>query len=492
MTGGLNLSLGDVNHNFDYLTKVIDEAVNHHIPAAPAKPFCPWKPKISKDLKKNKSQTWSDYKTSRRIYGRHDPITVEKLSVFQQAKAKIKQSCFGQREQHEEQVAVISKDHPKRLHGYIRSKKKCRPTVGPLLIGDSLNDSPAQMADCLSDAFCSVFDDTYPPDIHSHQTSEASISSVAIDRLLVAQRLKKLDVDSCPGPDKMHAKILKSCASSLAEPLSLIFDKSLHSSTLPTSWKSATVSPIYKGKGARSDPLNYRPISLTSIPCKTMERIIAAALTKYFETNIISPFQFGFRSGRSTTEQLLLTYDDISSWLDNKEVVELIMFDFSKAFDRVNHRLLLKKLKKLGVSGPLLDWIRDFLVGRKMAVSVGGCSGSFRDVTSGVPQGSVLDPLLFLVFVNHLVSSLSCMYMIFADDLKIYLGRPTENCPGLQPNIDVLHQLATDWGLQFNASKCVNLRFQHGASPSYESRFFLDVSPIAGFKIQVFLRANAR
>ena len=117
-------------------------------------------------------------------------------------------------------------------------------------------------------------------------------------------------------------------------------------------------------------------------------------------------------------------------------------------------------------------------MGRKMAVSVGGCSGSYRDVTSGVPQGSVLGPLLFLIFVNHLVSSLSCKYMIFADDLKIYLGRPTEGCPGLQPNIDVLHQLASDWGLQFNASKCVNLRFQRGAAPSYDVRFFLDGSPI--------------
>ena len=302
---GYELSLGDVEHNFDYVTRIIEEAVNYHVPAAPAKPFCPWRPKISKNLKKNKSQTWKDYKLSRRTYGRQDPITILKLSLFTQTNAEIKQNCLDQREEHEERLAVTSKDHPKRLHGYIRSKKVCRPTVGPLLIGNSLSDSPALMANCLSEAFCSVFDDTYPPDLHPHQTSEGSISSVNINRSLVLQRLKKLDTDSCPGPDKVHARILKSCASSLAEPLSLIFDKSLRSSTLPTSWKAATVSPIYKGKGPRSDPLNYRPISLTSIPCKTMERIVAAALTEYFETNnIISPFQFGFRSGRSTTAHL--------------------------------------------------------------------------------------------------------------------------------------------------------------------------------------------
>ena len=124
------------------------------------------------------------------------------------------------------------------------------------------------------------------------------------------------------------------------------------------------------------------------------------------------------------------------------------------------HRLLLKKLKKIGVSGPLLGWIEDFLVGRTMKVGVSGSLSSSREVSSGVPQGSVLGPLLFLIFVNHLVSSLSCHYMIFADDLKIYLGTHAEiDQQRLQTDIDTLYATATDWGLMFNVGKCANLRF---------------------------------
>ena len=321
-----------------------------------------------------------------------------------------------------------------------------------------------------------------PPDTCPHQTSEGNIGSVAIDKALVLQRLRHLDDDSCPGPDRIYSTVLKKCASSLAEPLAMILKKSLATSTLPHTWKLASVSPIYKGKGKRSDPLNYRPISLTSITCKSMERIIAAALTKFFdEHNIISQYQFGFRPGRSTTEQLLLTYNDITSWFCDGECVDLILFDFAKAFDKVDHRLLLKKLKEIGVSGELLGWISDFLVGRMMSVCVSGCCSSYRDVKSGVPQGSVLGPLLFLVFVNHLVSSLSCRYMIFADYLEIYLCQATDRCPGLQTNIDILHSLATDWGLQFNSSKCVNLRFQQGMTTALDtgSYYTLDGFPIA-------------
>ena len=106
---GYELSLGDVEHNFNYVTQIIEEAVNYHIPAAPAKPFCPWRPKISKNLKKNKSKTWKDYKLSRRTYDRLDPITIQKLSLFTQTNAEIKQSCLDQRSEHEERLAVTSK-----------------------------------------------------------------------------------------------------------------------------------------------------------------------------------------------------------------------------------------------------------------------------------------------------------------------------------------------------------------------------------------------
>ena len=186
-------------------------------------------------------------------------------------------------------------------------------------------------------------------------------------------------------------------------------------------WGISEVVPIFK-KGSRSLPLNYRPISLTSILCKVMERIVVEQMYDYLERNsVLSDDQFGFRRGRTVDDQLLLTYDYVTLSLDSGDVIDLVLFDFSKAFDVVNHDVLLTKLWCLGIRGRLWHWIDSFLRGRKMYVSVGGAHSSCQDVTSGVPQGSVLGPLLFLFFVNLLPSFLICKCKIFADDLKLYL-----------------------------------------------------------------------
>ena len=239
------------------------------------------------------------------------------------------------------------------------------------------------------------------------------------------------------------------------------------------------ITPIYKGKGSRSSPSSYRPISLTALACKTMERGIAKHLNAYFEKNcVLSDHQFGFRPGYSPVDQLILTYNDVSLWYDSGKCVNVVLFDFSKAFDRVNHNLLLIKLHSIGIQGQLWHWLSDFLIGRNMAVCVAGCCSAPNAVSSGVPQGSVLGPLLFLVFINHLVSDLSCYYKIFADDLKIYLASSTPACPDLQSCTDLLHRRARDWGLQFNIDKCANLRFQRGSSPNEDSLFNIGGIPI--------------
>jgi hypothetical protein len=386
---------------------------------------------------------------------------------------------FSQRLNYEEGLSSDIGHHPKKFHKYIRQKKKARVTVGPLLVQQSLTDDPDLMVEALSTAFASVFSDQYPPDLCSHQTFDGVISSVHLSEGLVHNQLKQLRVDAGPGQDGVMPIILKNCCKELSLPLSLIFRKSLVTGKLPISWKSARISPIYKGKGSRSDPLNYRPISLTSTVCKTMERLVASALSIFFsENHILNSRQFGFCPGHSTVDQLLLTYNDITLWHDHGHCVNLILFDFSKAFDRVNHCLLLKKLKSVGVTGYLLAWISDFLVGRKMSVSVGGSSSCPIVVTSGVPQGSVLGPILFLIFINHVVSSISCKYMIFADDLKIYLNSETAFSPELQQAVDLLYDLATDWGLVFNTDKCANVRFSRGLYPDLATYFVISDSPI--------------
>jgi hypothetical protein len=380
-----------------------------------------------------------------------------------------------QRESYELKLAEQIVSHPKKLHKYIRSKKKCRPSVGPILVNGVLTDSPPLMAKALSDGFVSVFDDTPPPNLLPHQL-DGSISSLTFLEADVLAFLQRIKVESGPGPDSVGGHVLKNCAASLAGPLSIIFDRSLESATLPLIWKSALVTPIYKGKGPRSSPSSYRPVCLT---CKTMERIIAGQLNVFLdENNVLSEHQFGFRPGYSPVEQLVLTYNDVSLWYDSGKCVNLVLFDFSKAFDRVNHDLLILKLHSIGVHGRLLGWLSDFLIGRDMAVCIAGCCGASRAVSSGVPQGSVLGPLLFLVFINHLICDLGCYYKIFADDLKIYLASSSPANPDLQACINILDTRARDWGLQFNISKCANLRFQRGLFPNEDSLFHIGGTPL--------------
>ena len=158
-------------------------------------------------------------------------------------------------------------------------------------------------------------------------------------------------------------------------------------------------------------------------------------------------------------------YNYVSYWYDKKQIIDLILFDFSKAFDVVHHRTLLKKLYEIGIRGRLLEWIKSFLCGRAMQVKVDGAASGSKDVLSGVPQGSVLGPLLFIIFINHITADLNSKYMIFADDLKLYLkfSQPANTANAiaeLQRDIDKLYQTATSWGLVFCSEKCVNIRFK--------------------------------
>ena len=305
--------------------------------------------------------------------------------------------------------------------------------------------------------------DVSDPSPHQRNVAGNSIESVSVTAASVRGVFLDLDVDSSMGPDGIHPCLLKSCPS-LVEPMFLIFSRSLDDGVLPAQWKFSEIVPIFK-KGSRRDPLNYRPISLTSVCCKSLERLIASALMDYLESNLLmSPDQFGFRKGRAVEDQLLLVYEDVTMWLDSGCCVDMVLFDFSKAFDVVSHEVLLDKLSLLGISGRLLGWIGDFLVGRQMCVSVSGARSLPRPVLSGVPQGSVLGPLLFLVFVNHLPSYLLNKSKMFADDLKIYvrLERGSGDGDLCQQDIDVLHRVAVSWGLNFNVNKCTIMRFRRG------------------------------
>ena len=297
--------------------------------------------------------------------------------------------------------------------------------------------------------------------------------------------LYALDPNSAASPDGVHPVILHDCSESLAYPLFKIFSLSLAEACLSLEWTASTVTPILQ-EGSGYSPLNHRTISLTSVPCKCLERIIVNHLNSYLaDQSILSEHQFGFRTGRSTMDQLLLVYDEVTKWVDEGSVVDLILFDFSKAFDKVSHPILMAKLSCLGVEAHLLSWIENFLVNRTMRVSVKGELSSSYPVRSGVPQGSVLGPILFLIFINHIAASLSCHYKIFADDLKIYL-RINHACDDhynqdvrlCQTDISTLQHVASSWGLELNQDKCAVMRFQRKSSMVPPPQYFIDQAEI--------------
>ena len=281
----------------------------------------------------------------------------------------------------------------------------------------------------------------------------------------VLRALGRLNVSSSPGSDDIHPKFLRECSEFLVYPLLLIFVKSLRSGRLPLMWKFSLVTPIFKS-GSRSSPSNYRPVSLTSVPCKLMEHVLVEHITSYLEEHgLLSDMQFGFRRGRSTEDQMLLVYDRVSQLVDAGEIVDMAYLDFSKAFDLVSHQLLMDKLSLLGFDRCILDWIRDFLSGRSMSVLVCGERSSQCPVTSGVPQGSVLGPLLFLVYVNYIAKDVTGHWCAFADDFKVgawYSREPAERLvgvSGLQADLDALAHVSASWNLVLNPAECVVMRF---------------------------------
>ena len=225
---------------------------------------------------------------------------------------------------------------------------------------------------------------------------------------------------SCSKLNCLKRKEKKTFAPQCAQILQVIFAQSYVSGNLPEEWKKALVSPVFK-KDDKSLPSNYRPISLTCISCKIMEHVLRCHLSNHLEiNNILTPHQHAFQKGFSTETQLISVLDDWLSSLDKQTMTDVLLIDFSKAFDSVPHQRLLLKLNYYGITGNSLSWIEDFLLDRTQCVQVSGTRSSWISVTSGVPQGTVLGLLLFLTYISDIVHNLNSEINLFADEAVLY------------------------------------------------------------------------
>ena len=318
-------------------------------------------------------------------------------------------------------VSNIAKN-PKSFWRYVNTSLKTRPDIDAIkCIDGSLASFDQEKAHLLNSYFSSVFTREDLSNIPNFKVNEdiPLLDNISISSSMVWREINKLKSEKSAGPDGWPIQVLKQCSQQISLPFSILFNKSFQSGHLPCDWKIAYITPIHK-KGLRNVAGNYRPVSLTSTVVKLMKSIIKSSIFNHLiSNNLISSSQFGFLPGHSCSTQLLYVMDIITSSLDHGLPVDVIYLDLQKAFDSVPHNRLLLKVESYGISGKFLGWIKSFLSDREQFVVLNGCKSGRHKVLSGVPQGSILGPLLFTIYVNDLPQSISSSVFMFADDTKL-------------------------------------------------------------------------
>ena len=338
--------------------------------------------------------------------------------------------CAYQRDFERREYAVIEKikSNPKVFYSYAKSHSVVRYNIAMLRDeNDRTFVEPQHIANALQNYFSSVYSDPNCEEVQAPQFDSPHIEAQMTDEVLdfttedVEAAIKDLKNSSASGPDGVPAVLLRNCSQALAGPLASMWKWSFREGVVPAFYKMSLVTPLHK-KGDKITPGNYRPVSLTSHIVKVFERVLKKILVKFLELNFfISSNQHGFRSGRSTLTQLLAHVDDVlTGWCRGLDS-DCIYLDYAKAFDKVDHALLIKKLELYSIHPTMLKWIESFLIERKQCVVVNGYKSTEEPVISGVPQGSVLGPVLFVMFINDLegVITHNSTVRFFADDTRI-------------------------------------------------------------------------
>ena len=340
--------------------------------------------------------------------------------------------------------------NPKKFWKYVKSKRTDSTGVHPLKDGSCTVSDNKGKANILNSFFKSVFTQESNANITNLDQVYPDIEPLVISTSGIQKLLHDINPSKASGPYNIPNR-----SSELAPLLSALFNQSINTGELPSDWTTANVSPVFK-KGSRSNPCNYRPISLTSVLCKTLEHVIHRHIMFHLEQHdILTDNQHGFRKRRSCDTQLLITINDIAKSVENRKQIDAILLDFSKAFDRVPHQRLLVKLRHYGITGNIYKWVSNFLTSRTQKVVLEGETSGLVDVISGVPQGTVLGPLLFLLYVNDISSHVSSKMRLFADDGLLYreIKSPVDAAL-LQNDLDSLCRWESEWEMKFNQDKC--------------------------------------
>ena len=314
------------------------------------------------------------------------------------------------------------------------------------------------------------------PDLPVSASLNSQLNTILCSRLEVESVLNTLTIGKASGPNGLSNRILRELSTELSIPFCSLFNQSLRTGTFPAQYKEANVCPVPK-KGEMSLVSNYRPISLLNAESKVLERIVFKYLFNHLQdNNLLSSLQSAFMPGDSTVNQLTYLYNTFCQALDAGKKVRAVFCDISKAFDRVWHSGLLHKLKAAGVTGEVLNWFKNYLTDRKQRVILPNATDDWTVIRAGVPQGSILGPLLFLLYINDIVNDIGSNVRLFADDTSLFIiiiDNPVTAAECLNSDLYKLSRWAATWLVTFNPSKIEALLFSRKLNKPQHSPLFM-------------------
>ena len=387
---------------------------------------------------------------------------------------EIKEAVVHHLEEGERRAVERIKTNPKYFFSYAKSFSKVKQTISTLLNDrQELVTDQKEMANILQQQFCSVFSNPNHEDTSTPAFTVPPIvrrdTEIVLSQEDIEEAISEIKLDSAPGPDGIPAILLKRCAPALSYPIFLLWSESMQSGIVPNFYKRGYISPLFK-KGSRCEAGNYRPVTLTSHVVKVYERVVRKHMVNYLEDNsLLTDKQHGFRSSRSCLTQMLDHFDDIYEGFTRGEDTDSIYLDYAKAFDKVDLSLLILKLKRYGFQEKLINWVRSFLSDREQVVVLNGIHSDIAKVLSGVPQGSVLGPLLFILFINDLDQIVvSSTVSFFADDTRVskQIGG-YEDCLLLQEDLYRILEWSRNNNMKLHEQKFELLNHLHSSKNSW-------------------------